>query len=612
MKPDGVYQAIVTEADLKDLAYVLDEFGEVISLDTETTGLEYLSSQLLGISITHKAGFGYYIPVQRHLRQELLWDNPRDFLDIDLVRAYLNPILSNPRKTKVLHNAKYDMHILKRHGFTLVEPIYDTLIGAWVLGNVHGARYGLKDLAERKLGIQMTEFAEVAGKSKDFSMVPLREATSYAAADADMTHRLFQLEEMKFQNGSGSLVATRNLEMPCVRVLQKMEEVGARIDKVYLKSLDSPLYKKLKLHEKRVLDHFGKFNINSKDELKDRIYRYLGVQVADTKFETLINLREQHPVIDSILHYTKGQKIHSTYILGILALLDDEDRVHTEYRQNLKTGRLSSNNPNLQNIPTKKDDDTDAAYDFVKDLPLIRKAFIAKPEHRIVSIDYSQLELRITAHLANEPTWIEAFATGVDIHKATAATILKVPLSRVTKEQRRKAKSVNFGLLYGMTEYGLSRRLKITIDEAREFIDTYFEHLPQIRKYVEDRKAEVRGRRYVETEIGRRLYFNWNTENTKSLPAAEREGINMPVQGMAADIVKKAMVEVDRLLNNYQSKMILQVHDELDFEMHESEMGILIPQIKEIMEAVFTLRVALVCDVEVGDNWEELQDYEMD
>lgn len=609
-QPDGTYQAITTVADLKDLAYVLGDFGEVISLDTETTSLDYLTCELLGISITHKPGLGYYIPVKRHLRQELLWDNPSDFLDIEIVRFYLNPVLSNPRKVKTLHNAKFDLHVLERHGFIISEPVYDTMIGAWVLGNVHGARYGLKDLAERKLGFKMTEFKEVAGKHKDFSLVPLKEATLYAAADADMTARLYVIEEEKFHNGSSHLVPTRDLEMPCVRVLKKMEEVGALIDRPYLSGLDAPLRRQMKFHEKRVYDNFGDFNINSQDELKDKIYRHLGVVIPDVKFSTLFELKENYPIIESILHYTKRQKIHSVYVKGILELLDSNDRVHTEYRQNLKTGRLSSNHPNLQNIPTKKDDDSAADHEFVKDLPLIRKAFIAKPDYKIVSIDYSQLELRITAHLANEQSWIDAFANGVDIHKATAATVLKIPLSKVNKEQRRKAKAINFGLLYGMTEFGLSKRINCSIDEAKEFIAQYFEHLDGIRRYIENRRAEVRGRKFVQTEIGRRLYFNWNLENPKSLPAAEREGINMPVQGQAADIVKKAMVEIDSLLDNYRTKMILQVHDELDFEMPISEMPILIPQIKEIMEGVFKLKVDLKCDVEYGDNWEELQDYE--
>lgn len=606
--PNGSYQAIVTEADLKNMAYVLTEFGTEIALDTETTSVDYLRCDLLGISITHNAGRAVYIPVKKHLTQELLWDNPKEFLPIETVRKYLNPILANPNKIKILHNAKFDLHVLRRHGFTIDEPIFDTMIGAWILGNVHGAKYGLKELTERKLGFKMTEFKEVVGKRKSFSEVPLKEATLYAAADADMTKRLFEIELIKF-NEYPVLIPTLELEMPCISVLQSMEDVGTLINRKYLEKLRQPLRKQMEEYSNLVYERLGNFNINSDEQLIDRINRLLrsnqARQIDNAQFETLDNLKEQYPVIDYYLRYSKRQKLYSVYVDGLIKLLDNNDRVHTEYRQNLKTGRLSSNKPNLQNIPTKKDED-----EYAKDLPTIRKSFIAPEGFKIVSIDYSQLELRLTAHRANEPAWIEAFNHDVDIHKATAAVVLGVPIDKVTKEQRKKAKAINFGLLYGMTEFGLSRRLKISVDEAKEFIDRYFENLPMVRKYIEDRKREVMTQKYVETEIGRRLYFRWNLENPKSLPAAQREGINMPIQGQAADIVKKAMVEIHNLLKPYKSNMVIQVHDELDFEMAEDEMEILIPPITEIMSTVYALSVPLKVDVEFGNNWEDLKDWQ--
>lgn len=606
MKPDGIYQAITTEADLKDLVYVINEFNYDVAIDTETSSVDPFSCELYGISISYKPGFACYIPVKRHLSQMMLWDNPSEFLPIEILQQYLHPIFFNESKKKILHNAKFDMHVLERHGFYLVNPVYDTMIGAWILGNKHGVRYGLKDLVDKKLGFQMTTFKEVVGKKKNFSEVPLPDAVKYAAADADMTLRLHNMIEDVFPKYP-SLLPTRELEMPIVRVLKDMEAVGALIDKSYLESLNKPLKRQMNLYSKMVYDTLGEFNINSGEQLKDKLNKHCHLRLEDTQFETLIKHKDENLVIDSYLRYAKRQKLQSVYVEGILKLLDKDDRVHTEFRQNKKTGRLSSNNPNAQNIPTKKDED-----EYAKDLPEIRKAFIADPGCKIVSIDYSQLELRITAHRANEPAWIEAFNKNVDIHKATAAAVLKIPISKVTKEQRFRAKAINFGLLYGMSEYGLSKRINVSIDEAREFINTYFENLPMVRKYIEDRKAEVRGRRYVETEIGRRLYFSWDTENPKSLPAAEREAVNMPIQGQSADIVKKAMVEIHKnILTSaaYETKMILQVHDELDFSMPLEEMPILIPQILEIMQGVYTLSVPLVCDVEVGDNWQDLKDW---
>ena len=611
-KPDGSYIPVLCEMSLRELAYTLQEFGTEIALDTETTSVDYLKCDLLGISITHEIGRAYYIPVQRHLTQQFLWGNPDEYPSLELIQFYLNPILSDKSKKKILHNAKFDLHVLKRHGLIIDGPVFDTMIGAWILGNVHAARYGLKDLVARKLGYKMTEFKEVVGKKRTFSEVPIKEATDYAAADADMTKRLY-LSELEAKSRFPTLDATFDLEMPCINVLQYMEEIGTLIDNKYLEGLRKPLRKQMEYFASTTRQILGEFNINSEEQLLTRINKYIHPKIIDnTQFETLLTLVDNHPAIDSYIRYSKYQKMYSVYVDGLLNLLNGDGRVHTEYQQNKKTGRLSSNRPNLQNIPTKKDDPTNPSYEYTKDLPLIRQAFIAKDNHKIVSIDYSQLEIRLTAHRAQEQTWIDAYNRDVDIHKATAAAVFNIPISKVTKDQRFRAKAVNFGLLYGMSEYGLARRIKVSVSEAKEFIDRYFENLPMVRKYIEDRKEEVIIRRYVETEIGRRLYFNWNTENTKSLPAAQREGINMPIQGQAADIVKKAMVEVHNLLIPYKSNMIIQVHDELDFEMAEDEMPILIPQICEIMSSVYKLSVPLKVDVEFGDNWEKLKDWKGD
>lgn len=600
MKPDGCYSSITNEADLRDLVYVLKEFATELGIDTETSSVDPLSCDLYGISISHQEKFAVYIPVQHHLTQPMLWDSPEEFLDLETIQKHLAPIFSDPTKTKVLHNAKFDMHVLERHGLPLAEPIYDTMIGAWILGNIHGARYGLKELVDKKLGIQMTTFKEVVGKKKDFSEVPLPEATKYAGPDADMTLRLYHKEKEVFEKYP-TLAPTLELEMPIVSILQDMEKVGSRIDTSYLGSLSKPLHKEMNFYSKRIYDAWGEFNINSGEQLQEKINKYCGLALDNTQFDTIAPYVEKFPVLDSYLRYAKRLKTKGVYVDGILALVDKNERVHTEFKQNKKTGRLSSNNPNLQNIPNKKEED-----EYAKDLPAIRKAFIAKPGYKIVSIDYSQVELRIMAHLANEETWIQAFNEDSDIHRATAAAMFKIPADKVTKEQRRNAKTINFGLLYLMSAFGLSKKLKISVEEAQGFIDQFFFNLHNIRKWMDQKAYEVQYRKMVETENGRRLYFHYDLDNPKSLPAAIREGTNLPIQGLAADIVKMAMIDVYGLLQNYHSKLILQIHDALDFEMKEEEMPILIPQISEIMSSAYKLKVPLKVEVEVGDNLEEL------
>lgn len=604
MKPDGCYSSITNEADLRDLVYVLKEFATELGIDTETSSVDPLSCDLYGISISHQEKFAVYIPVQHHLTQPMLWDSPEEFLDLETIQKHLAPIFSDPTKTKVLHNAKFDMHVLERHGLPLAEPIYDTMIGAWILGNIHGARYGLKDLADKKLDIQMTTFKEVVGKKKDFSEVPLPEATKYAGPDADMTLRLYHKEKEVFEKYP-TLAPTLELEMPIVSILQDMEKVGSRINIGYLGGLSGPLNREMKFYSKRIYDAWGEFNINSGEQLQEKINKHCGLALDNTQFDTIAPYVERFPVLDSYLRYAKRLKTKSVYVDGILALVDKNERVHTEFKQNKKTGRLSSNNPNLQNIPSKKEED-----EYAKDLPAIRKAFIAKPGYKIVSIDYSQVELRIMAHLANEETWIQAFNEDSDIHRATAAAMFKIPTDKVTKEQRRNAKTINFGLLYLMSAFGLSKKLKISVEEAQGFIDQFFFNLHNIRKWMDQKAYEVQYRKMVETENGRRLYFHYDLDNPKSLPAAIREGTNLPIQGLAADIVKMAMIDVYGLLQNYHSKLILQIHDALDFEMKEEEMPILIPQISEIMSSAYKLKVPLKVEVEVGNNLEELSKWE--
>lgn len=605
IEPNGIYKSITTMGDLRVLVEVITDHYQDIGVDTETTSVDYLTCDLLGISIAYKPeslhGVGYYIPVRPSKQVESLWDNPNNYLELDVIREHLNKILSNPNITKYLHNAKYDMHVLKRHGFTLEQPIYDTMIGAIVLGNVANAKYGLKDLVEKKLNIKMLHFDEVTGKDKDFSKTPLDVAVKYAGPDGDLTLRLAK-EERKAFDKFPSLIPTMDLELSCIPVLQSMEELGARIDIKYLSNMNKKLKKEMDSYLDSVYKYFGKnFNVNSEDQLiKELRIKFPKDDITDVQASTLDLLVIKYPTelgIKDIINYRKRLKLSSVYCEGMIKQADKEHKVHTAFYQMLKTGRISSKNPNLQNIPTTKDG---------SDLPSIRRAFIADPGCKFVSIDYSQLELRVITHVADEPYWIKAFENNEDIHLSTAAAVLKKDQKDVTKYERKTAKFTNFGLLYGETAYGLSGRTGMSLEEADTFIKKYFSVLPKVKNYIDDIRHQVLTRKYTETFNGRRLYYNYDN---KTVNAAIREGTNQPIQGGAADIVKKAMVYTYDYLKPFKSKMILQVHDELDLMAYEDELPTIIPHIQEIMSNVFQLKVELKTDCELGDNWEDIKDW---
>ncbi len=604
--PDGKYEGIVTGEQLDEVINtILKNNITDIGIDTETDSLDYLNCNILGVSLAYNhnnINYGFYIPVRRRAEQLMLWDSPDNYLTLDDISSRLNLVLDNPYITKYLHNAKFDMHILKRHGFVLDSVLYDSMIGACILGNVAGARFGLKHLVKKHLGFDMLEFSQVTGKNKDFSDVPLVVAVDYAGPDGDMTLRLSK-KELDIFNKFPELKPTLDLELKCIPILQEMEETGAKIDRDFLVSAGKALQKDMNTYLKKIYSSFHKkFNVNSEDQLLDVLKSELNVSLPNVQAKTLESLTQTHPSIQHILDYRKRLKLKSVYVDGMLDKLDKDDRVHTDFYQMLATGRLSSNNPNLQNIPTKKDDDDIG-------LPLIRKAFVANDGYKFVSIDYSQLELRVITHVANESYWINAFANDEDIHLSTAAAVLKKDLSEVTKYERKTAKFTNFGLLYGESAYGLSNRTGMSKEDADDFIYDYFSVLPNIKKYTEDIKHQVTTRRYTETFNGRRLYYTFDPNDWKSIAKAIRRGTNQPIQGGAADIVKKAMVEVADILRGYRTKLILQVHDELNFEMYVPEMPVLIPKIIDVMTGVFQLRVPLKVDVEYGDNWNDLTDW---
>lgn len=597
-RPDGIYKPVL---DIHELLNLCEEWSgsSRLSIDTETSGLDYLTCELYGISITHKEGYGWYIPVKRDPKigeQLSIFDVGQISLSIMDIQRCLNPIFESPNITKYLHNAKFDLHILSRHGFNLCGPIYDTLLASIVLGNIKHGEYGLKYLAKEKLGYDMLEFKEVAGKNQ-FHTVEINRATEYASADVDMTLRLADKIEgiyPKFPR----LQEIRDLEMSVMPTLKDMESQGALIDREYLIVIGNTLSKDLSQREKEIYSLFDKkFNFNSNDQLLSILNNTYGLDLKNVDEKALQSVKDKHPAIPKILEYKKRAKLLSTYVTGILTKLID-NRVHTDYYQLKVTGRLSSNNPNLQNIPTKKDN---------SDLPLIRKAFIAPRGFKFVSIDYSQLELRLATHISEDETWTKAFMDDLDIHAATGSAIYKKPIEEVTAYERKKSKTINFSILYGISEFGLAPRLEISIDEAKQFIEDYFSALGGVKSYIQNCRARILTKKWIETPMGRRIYFNFNDRDTAAKKAAIREGTNFPIQGFAADIVKMSMVEVYELLKPYKSKMILQVHDEIDFEMAEDEMDILIPKIQDIMSNIVQLRIPLKVDVEYGNNWEELE-----
>ena len=604
-RPDGIYSAIINEQSLTAVVKEAHASGD-IGIDTETTGLDYLTCDILGISLAYKKDnkyYGYYIPVKIETEQIALWDNPSDYLSLDIIRKHLNPLLSNESIKIYMHNAKFDLHILERHGFTINNNLFDTMIGAWVLGNSQKSKYGLKYLVKEKLGFDQMDFSEATAGTKDFTKVDLQTSVDYAGPDGDMTLRLAE-KEIEVLNNYPTLKPTFELEMKVVPVLKHMEYTGALVDIDYLKQQRKYTSKILKLLEKECISHYGNININSEQQLKPVLEECLGVHLPDVQVNTLESYVTQDTRLEYLLDYRKFLKMKSVYIDGLMKLVDSNKRIHTSFYQMLKTGRLSSKKPNLQNIPAYIKE-TYGEYN----LPSIRKAFITKPGYKFVSIDYSQLELRVITHVANEQYWINTFKNGGDIHLSTAAAVFRKPENKISSYERKQAKFVNFGLLYGESAYGLGKRQGISTEEAQKFINIYFDVLPSIQEYIESRKQMVLKMGYTETFNGRRLYFRYNRYNSKEIAAAQREGINFPIQGGASDIVKTAMYQVYKLLKNYKSKMVLQVHDELDFEMAEDEMHILIPQIVEIMNNVFDLKVDLKVDVEYGDNWEDIKEW---
>ena len=599
-------KVIDTAEKLASLGKVLAA-SRVIAFDTETTSLDPLRAKLVGISLAVKEGEGYYIPLGHKGTQPQL--------KITEVLQALTPALTDPNIAKAGHNIKYDALVLGNYGLQVSPISFDTMIAEW-LTDPASRNLGLKDMADTLLGISMTHIEELIGRGKNqltMDQVPMAAAAPYAAADAEVTLRLIPVlkEKMQKYNCTGIF---NTIEMPLVPVLIRMEQEGISLDAEFFKRFSVEMGERLRLIEEEVYHAVGHtFNLNSTQQLSKVLFEDLKLEPPDrnkrtssghfsTSAAVLDELKGQHPVVDLLLEYRELSKLKSTYLDALPLQINPRDnRVHTSFNQTGSvTGRLASSDPNLQNIPTR----TELGRQ-------VRLGFIAAPGHSLLSVDYSQIELRIVAHMSGDEAMLKAFRDGQDIHATTAAAIYDVPLEQVTKEQRRHAKAINFGLIYGMSAFGLSRSTDLTLGEAENFVRDYFEHFPGVKKYLDNIRVLAARQGYVETMLGRRRYFPnlANPVNQMMRNREEREAINAPIQGTAADIMKIAMIRVQQALEEYgtRARMILQVHDELVLEVPADEIISIARLVGEVMESAYKLDIPLLTEARSGVNWGSMQ-----
>ncbi|MFQ5407887.1 MAG: DNA polymerase I, partial [Anaerolineales bacterium] len=590
--------------------------SQAIAFDTETTSTNQMRARLVGIALAVEEGEGYYIP----LTHEAEAAPPQGQLPLAAVLAALEAPLTDPKIEKYAHTAGYDYVVLKRAGLVVQPLSFDTMLAEW-LCDPGSRNLGLKNLAWVRLGIEMTEIKKLLGtgkKQKTMDQIPVALAAPYAAADVDMTLRLVPLLRPELEDkGVGKLLA--DIEMPLVTVLADMEMAGVELDADFLAEMSQDLAGQLDTIAKSIFKAVGhEFNLNSTQQLSKALFEDLAITPPhgarrtasghySTAADVLVELAEEHGVVRDILEHRELAKLKSTYVDALpLAVNADTGRVHTSYNQTGSvTGRIASSDPNLQNIPIR----TEVGR-------RVRRAFVAPRGRRLVAVDYSQIELRVAAHLSDDQFLRTAFAEGQDIHTATAAAVFNVKLDKVTPDQRRTAKVVNFGLLYGMGAFRLAQNTGITLGEAEEFIETYFERLPGVRRYLDETLAFARRAGYVETLLGRRRYFpilqrpGDTRQDQLARNRAEREAVNAPIQGTAADIIKLAMLELGRRLPQElpEARMLLQVHDELVFECGLHEVDDLLSIVRPVMEGAARLKVPLKVDAKVGANWYEMKE----
>jgi DNA polymerase-1 len=579
--------------------------SDVFAFDTETDGLDTLTTNLIGLSFAVAPGKAAYLPVAHDYL-----DSPAQ-LDRSEVLAQLKPLLEDEKQLKVGQNLKFDRGVLLRYDIELKGIAFDTMLESYVLDSVSG-RHDMDSLADRYLGHKTVSFEEIAGKGKNqltFNQIALEQASPYAAEDADVTLQLHQALWPKIEESATLTTVFNEIEMPLVPVLSHIERTGVLIDQNILAAHSKELTIRLAELETKAHELAEEpFNLSSTKQLQAILYEKQKLPILkktpggapSTNEEVLAELALDYPLPKVILEYRGLAKLKSTYTDKLPLMINPQSgRVHTSYHQAVTaTGRLSSSDPNLQNIPVRNEEGR-----------RIRQAFIAPKDHCIVAADYSQIELRIMAHLSKDEGLLKAFAEGKDIHKATAAEVFGTPLDSVTGEQRRSAKAINFGLIYGMSAFGLSRQLNIPRKESQRYMDLYFERYPGVLEYMERTRTQASEKGYVETLDGRRLYLpDIKSSNAMRRKGAERAAINAPMQGTAADIIKRAMIKVaDWLLqpDAPRARIIMQVHDELVFEVHNDDVAAVSEKVRSLMEGSMELAVPLKVEVGVGKNWDE-------
>ncbi|UOS98987.1 DNA polymerase I [Xanthomonas arboricola] len=599
----GQYETILTQEQLDSWIARLRAAGQ-FAFDTETDSLDPLQADLIGLSVAAEPGQAAYLPFGHN------FPGAPAQLDRAHALAQLAPLLTDPAVRKLGQHGKYDLHVMRRHGIALAGYSDDTLLESFVL-NSGSARHDMDSLAKRYLGYDTVKYEDVCGKGAKqipFAQISLDDATRYAAEDADITLRLHQVLSPRLAAEPGLEQVYRDIEMPLVEVLARIEANGVCVDAAELRRQSADLSKRMLAAQQKATELAGRsFNLDSPKQLQALLFDELKLPAVvktpkgqpSTNEEALEAIADQHELPRVILEYRGLTKLRSTYTDKLPEMIHPQSgRVHTSYHQaGAATGRLSSSDPNLQNIPIRTEDGR-----------RIRRAFVAPAGRKLIACDYSQIELRIMAHLSGDPGLVGAFESGADVHRATAAEVFGRTIDTVSADERRAAKAINFGLMYGMSAFGLARQLGIGRGEAQDYIALYFSRYPGVRDFMETTRQQARDKGYVETVFGRRLYLDFiNAGSQGQRAGAERAAINAPMQGTAADIIKRAMVSVDGWIADHAERalMILQVHDELVFEAETDFVDTLLSEVTTRMSAAAELRVPLVVDSGVGDNWDE-------
>ncbi|MBJ9954064.1 MULTISPECIES: DNA polymerase I [unclassified Acinetobacter] len=596
---EATYHTVLSQ-DVWDKVFQRLSTAKRFAIDTETTSLDYRVAEMVGFSLAFDADDAYYIPLAHD------YEGAPEQLNREAIIQQIKPILEDPNVEKIGHHLKYDAHIFENHGIHLQGWFFDTMLASYVLNSV-ATRHGMDDVARVYLSHLTTTFEQVAGKGakqKTFNQIDIETAGHYAAEDAHVTYRLYEVLARKLKEIPELSGILHNIEMPVASVLTRMEENGIELDLKFLDQLSVDFADTIQNLENQIIEIAGEpFNVGSPKQVGEVLFEKLGLKggkkTATGQYSTSEAVLEKidHPITQLIIEYRGLTKLRSTYTEALVKQANnDTHRVHTSYHQALTaTGRLSSTDPNLQNIPVREEIGRQ-----------IRKAFIAPKGRVLLAADYSQIELRLMAHFSQDEALVDAFKNGQDVHRRTASEVLGVELEAVTSDQRRQAKAVNFGLLYGMSEFGLIRQLGFTREESQNYIKQYFHRYPGIYEYMQRTRQVALEQGFVETITGRRLYTpDIDARNMMVRKGAERAAINAPLQGSAAEIIKMAMIEVDKILPKDQAKLLLQVHDELVFEVDEAVADQMAEQIKDVMQKVVTLSVPLVVEVGQGKNWGE-------